>query len=369
MDKEITVPPEFLQYEKRVFDQGELLNISKALTSNLDLRSLIETILSISLTHSQTFKVGIYLHPELDSEDFQLYDTSIGFEVDSPKKFNLSKDSDLIRLLGTVKRSIKLAEVKQEIASTSQNKKIIEQLASLSEDLLLIPLKHSGTVNGFLVLGPKTSGDEYTATECRFLADLASIASIAVENARLYEMATVDMKTKLRMHHFFMSRLKEEMQISRATGKPLSMYMADIDHFKPFNDTYGHQLGDIVLQEVARIIMKNCRATDVAARYGGEEFAVIMPGARLTDTVKQAERTRKAIEKLSIENPTSKGEKLNVTTSFGIAQFNPQTDETPEIFIERCDQALYKAKKAGRNCIEAASLHSTLMARDTIGAE
>ncbi|RME93316.1 MAG: sensor domain-containing diguanylate cyclase [Candidatus Hydrogenedentota bacterium] len=355
-ENEITVPLEYFQYESRIFALQELLTISKALTSNLDSRSLIETILSISLTHSQTFKVGIYLSPQLDSNFFQLYDTSIGFDVNHPEQFRLAKESDFIRYLENIEKTTTLTEAKKAIPNTPENNAIFEKLSSLSDELLLVPLKKSGDINGLLILGPKSSGGQYTASECAFLANLASIASIAVENAKLYEMATVDMKTKLRMHHYFMARLREEMRDASKSDKPLSMLMLDIDHFKKFNDTYGHQLGDVVLQQVAAVLMRNCRSTDVPARYGGEEFAVLMPGARLTDTVKQAERTRKAIENMEIENPQDPNHPLHVTVSIGIAQFYPDLDTTPEHFIERCDQALYKAKQAGRNRIEAATV-------------
>ena len=196
----------------------------------------------------------------------------------------------------------------------------VVQLSRLSDRLLLIPLKAKGRINGILIMGPKSDGEEYLAEEKAFLSDLASLAAIAVENARLYELATVDMMTKLKIHHFFQTRLREEMELARETGQPLSLLLTDIDHFKKFNDTYGHQIGDLVLKEVAKVLITAAKGKDLAARYGGEEFSLIAPGRDLETALAIAEKYRERIEKLNVKNPTDKGDKiLKVTVSVGVA--------------------------------------------------
>ena len=106
---------------------------------------------------------------------------------------------------------------------------------------------------------------------------MANQAAVVIEKARLYNLATIDGLTGLVVRRHFQAKIEEEFRRARRYDKPLSYLMTDIDHFKKFNDTYGHQTGDMVLREVAKIVIKSVRDTDIAARYGGEEFAVILP--------------------------------------------------------------------------------------------
>ena len=146
---------------------------------------------------------------------------------------------------------------------------------------------------------------------------------------------------------------KRLIEIARETGQPLSLLLTDIDHFKKFNDTYGHQIGDLVLKEVAKVLISTAKGKDIAARYGGEEFAMIAPGRNLEAARVVAEKYRERIEKLTVKNPSNKGEKqLKVTVSVGVATFDPGADHENKHLIERTDQALYAAKHAGRNRVE-----------------
>ena len=150
----------------------------------------------------------------------------------------------------------------------------------------------------------------------------------------------------------FDRRLKEEISISKRHGLPLSMLMLDIDHFKSINDTYGHQVGDLVLKTLSQVILKVVRETDVVARYGGEEIAVVLPMTPVNSAANLAERLRKTIEKSIMvppdENEGSKA--LTVTVSIGVAGLDERANES-HLLIENTDKALYKAKKMGRNRI------------------
>lgn len=359
VDSEFEFSAGIEQYEKKIYDQRQLIQISKALNSNLDLNSLIESILNISLAQGQTLQVGIYLNPEINNRDFYLHENSIGFDLSDGLEYKLSYKGELVKLLGESDQAYTLkaiAEVEQ--LKEVQPDKELKQLKTLNDDLLIIPLRSKGCINGIIVLGPKTDGTDHSSSEQAFLADLASIAAIAVENARLYEMATVDMMTKLKIYHYFKTRLIDEIELAKLSGRPLSLYITDIDHFKAFNDTYGHQTGNIVLGEVANQLIKNSRSVDIASRYGGEEFAVILPNTSLKEAQRQAERARKSVEEMIIKNPnlgTSDSE-LKVTISAGVAQFNPVSDENIALLIEKCDRALYRAKDGGRNRTEIASI-------------
>ncbi len=358
----LTQPDTFIEhYERKIHSQKQLIELSKALNSNLDLRSLIDSILNVSIAQSRCLQAGVYLVPEIDHHDLVLNENVVGFEIDDPANFVIPYKSDIVKLLSEYPTLLTLAELKNIAAATDHSslaqvsyRDAIKQLSKLNESLLLVPLKAKGRINGILVMGPKSDGEAYLAEEKAFLSDLASLAAIAVENARLYELATVDMMMKLKIHHFFQTRLREEMELARETGQPLALLLTDIDHFKKFNDTYGHQIGDLVLKEVAKVLINSARGKDLAARYGGEEFALIAPGRDLNAALGIAEKYRERIEKLSVKNPTDKGHKiLKVTVSVGVAVFDPKADADNKYLIERTDQALYAAKHAGRNRVES----------------
>ncbi len=137
--------------------------------------------------------------------------------------------------------------------------------------------------------------------------------------------------------------------LSRASenGTAFTFVMIDIDEFKPVNDTYGHQVGDEILQQIAEILRNSVRATDLVARYGGEEFAVCLPRAGMEEGVQIAERIRKAIEEHKFKVSHEVGE-LNCTISLGISEYDPSKDNLSEL-ISRADEALYKSKTSGRN--------------------
>lgn len=142
-------------------------------------------------------------------------------------------------------------------------------------------------------------------------------------------------------------RLADGIADCKENGTVLSLLMLDIDFFKKFNDTYGHQLGDEVLKLVARTFVESIKGQDTAARYGGEEFVIILPRTQLEDAMTVAEQVRKSMADKVIVNRRT-GEKLGaVTLSIGTAAFRP--GETPESLLRRADEALYAAKRSGRN--------------------
>jgi diguanylate cyclase (GGDEF)-like protein len=160
----------------------------------------------------------------------------------------------------------------------------------------------------------------------------------------LIEYAHIDPLTGLPNRRALMDRLQMEWARRQRQGGDLSFIMADIDCFKRINDTYGHSLGDKVLQEVAKTIAGQCRQSDLPARYGGEEFAIVVPDETVSAAVHLAERCRREIENVNLP---AKGEPLRPTASFGVA--GAAEVSSPELLVERADQAMYQAKAAGRN--------------------
>lgn len=179
---------------------------------------------------------------------------------------------------------------------------------------------------------------------------LRSFAAPYLDNSilhkRISDLAAIDELTGILNRRFGMHRLKEEFSRSTRHGVPISAVMMDIDHFKDFNDTFGHNAGDVVLKMVAETIEKNIRMEDTVCRYGGEEFLVGLAGAGMNDSALIIERIRRAIETNHI---TWGGKNLNVKISSGIATYPVVRASVCEELITAADKALYAAKEFGRN--------------------
>jgi diguanylate cyclase (GGDEF)-like protein len=181
----------------------------------------------------------------------------------------------------------------------------------------------------------------------RQLVQLTGMA-IATLNLRtkLENQSIRDSLTGLFNRHFMQISLERELARASRRKQTLSVYMLDLDHFKRFNDTYGHGAGDAVLKSVADIFKNSVRAEDIACRYGGEEFTIILPDVTSTVAYERAESIRRAVSALRI--PLA-GETLSeFSVSIGVALY-PQDGESAELLLSRADQALYRAKRAGRD--------------------
>ena len=160
-------------------------------------------------------------------------------------------------------------------------------------------------------------------------------------------LAMTDQLTGLYNRHYMDAHLQNMVQQSLSNGKPLSALLMDMDHFKHVNDTYGHNVGDEVLKQLADVIISTVRSSDLAARYGGEEFVVLLPETDFNAAYELGERIRRNIEATAFQVSHEIGT-LHKTTSVGVAAFNVAGD-TGEELIKRADEGLYAAKEAGRN--------------------
>jgi len=216
------------------------------------------------------------------------------------------------------------------------------------QSLRVLPLKTGEEVLGALVLGSRRAA-AFGRDAVRQLEVIAMQAAGALLRARLFEqterLATSDGLTGLANHRTFQARLDEQLALAHRYGKPLSVVLIDVDHFKAVNDTYGHPVGDVVLQGAARILAKEARGTDLVARYGGEEFAVVMPETDLDGARVIAERIRARVSEATF--PTELGP-LRITVSLGVASF-PACGRTKARLVEAADACLYQAKRGGRN--------------------
>ena len=196
-------------------------------------------------------------------------------------------------------------------------------------------------------------GEQFDAEERMTAAALAGQAVVALENARLHRIverqALVDGLTGLANRRQADESLATELTRAERLGGPVALILADVDDFKTVNDKYGHPTGDIVLRDLAQTLWETVREIDIAARWGGEEFAVILPGTDLEGAAQVAERIRVTLAERMIVS--ADGVPLTVTASFGVAAASAPS--TPEQLIDAADGALYRAKRAGKDCVYA----------------
>ena len=211
---------------------------------------------------------------------------------------------------------------------------------------LVVPLLVKGRAIGALSAQSCTI-NAYSIDDQEMLELLAAHAAIAIENARLFaevqQLATHDSLTGVYNRHHFFLLSKSEVERARRYNIPLSLIILDIDNFKQVNDTFGHAMGDQVLQTVAQRCRSHLRDADLMGRYGGEEFVILLPLTDIDDSQGVAERLRQDIETANLE--TGRG---TLTISLGVAVWD-ETCKNAEALLERADQALYMAKNAGKN--------------------
>ncbi|MEE8057006.1 MAG: sensor domain-containing diguanylate cyclase [Pseudomonadales bacterium] len=238
----------------------------------------------------------------------------------------------------------------------------------------LLPLVRHGVLVGGLHFGAKGpqrfTGDKSTD----FIAHLASIVSVCLENVvnqeRLHRLSMYDVLTQVKNRRAFHQALDNEVSRAARSGDPLSLLFVDLDYFKQVNDTYGHPMGDKVLKEVAQYINEMLRKTDHVCRYGGEEFALVLPNCGQQRAMEIAERIRQQISELvvayDVDSDTENTDGLtevSVTLSMGVCCWIPMDGLDDEIehdiareLVACSDRGVYQSKAAGRNCIHYVDL-------------
>jgi diguanylate cyclase (GGDEF)-like protein len=191
------------------------------------------------------------------------------------------------------------------------------------------------------------------ALAAAFAARLARPLAQAVGDvARLTRQVQTDSLTSLANRRGLSERLDAELARAHENGTSVSFVIADIDDFKAVNDGYGHQTGDHIIRAVAEALASSVRELDLPARYGGEEFAVILPGSRLADARRTAERMRRAVSEIEVPGPN--GQTARVTMSFGVSEF--PTYGGVEALVAAADAALYQAKRGGKDQVATATV-------------
>ncbi len=219
----------------------------------------------------------------------------------------------------------------------------------------VVPLRGKNHVIGVLLIDNVTTKKEIRETDVRRLMMLANHAGLALENAKTFNEVVItaqqDSLTKLWNHGHFLRLLDESLKEAGLAKKPLSLIIMDVDDFKTYNDTYGHQAGDKALEDISSISKNVVRRIDHLARYGGEEFAAVLPGTTKEEAMKMAERLREAIEK-GTDEIRNDVPRRKVTVSVGVASY-PDDAEEQQKLVYCADGALYEAKRLGKNRVRS----------------
>ncbi len=227
------------------------------------------------------------------------------------------------------------------------------------------PLIVGGTAVG--VLGVRPEGGVLASDKRRIIETAAALLAVSIKNAQLFrevkENSVRDALTGCFTRGHALDVIDAELRRARRSQTPVSMIMFDLDHFKDVNDRHGHLCGDAVLSAIGKRMKEVLRGSDLKCRYGGEEFLVLLPETPLHGARRVAETLRKEIADRPV--PWS-GEALTITASFGLAQAQPG-EVNVQAVIARADQALYRAKDDGRNCVRIAAETTTLVADESTG--
>ena len=335
------------RYEKRLYDLQQLLEVARSLCSTLDYPTLIESILYTCMCQMRVLGAGIFVLDDFETEAYSLSNNYTGMDLDSEIDYTIPMASPLVALLNEKEKVFTVRDLQRKLPDEK-----LDQIYSLKPSLV-VPLFQKNRMNGILLLGERMDlgdGTAYNDYDIKQILSISSLASMAINNAALLERSSTDMMTRLKLKYFFFNQLTDRLDLAYAQGLPIGVIMFDIDHFKSFNDTYGHTCGDYVLTAVAKVIKNSIRSQDMASRYGGEEFTVMLPNTLKEDVLQVAERIRSSIESMEFNY---EGQKVKVTISGGVSVFdkeeNPVTNAKE--FVIQADKALYVSKTSGRNRI------------------
>lgn len=227
-----------------------------------------------------------------------------------------------------------------------------ERIEKYQGTILYLPLRTRDENMGILMVDNLLSQQIIPPEQVTILTAVAGQLGMAIKNARLFqgveELSITDGLTNLYLMRYFRQRLKEEFYRAERTHGQLSMMIMDVDHFKRFNDTYGHQVGDTILSTIAERLLANARKVDLAARYGGDEFVILLPDTAADEALLLADRLHQAISREPLT--LSDNRQVHFTVSIGVATYPTHAASTDEL-MRHADEALYWIKSHGRNRI------------------
>ncbi|MFN2350156.1 MAG: diguanylate cyclase [Thioalkalivibrio sp.] len=310
-------------------------DFSQTLASQLDLAPLCREALSVMLARTGAVGGALLVYQE------DTLECAAAYGMSNPG--GLTQRADVLQALGDLKA--RQVESPGDVLLTGGPE-------VYPRELLLLPVEAKGEPLGILVLASLTA---FTPEIFRLLDFFRQSLKLALQNAlsheRLGRIAAMDSLTGCYNRRMGMERLGEEFSRVMRGGESLGVAMFDIDHFKPVNDTWGHLAGDRILVQTARAVQQELRESDVLVRYGGEEFLVLLPGTQLAEARQVAERVRKAVSSMEISGEGPEG----ITVSIGVGTTATAGVTQPDELLQLVDEALYRAKSAGRDRVAVVS--------------
>lgn len=326
----------------------ETLEVSRILSSSLTLEIVLGTLMEKAKELLDAEASSLML---VETEKQELYFHTVrGDKSDAVKKIRLKLGEGIAGWVALEGKPVLVADASDD----PRFYKKADQISQfVTRSMMCVPLKVKKKIIGTVQVLNKINNGYFDEADLRIFEILADQAAIAIENARLHELATVDAMTGLYRKDYFLARLQDEYMRAKSTGGKVAILMSDIDHFRRVNNDYGHQAGDAALVELARVILETVQdlnEDDIAGRYGGEEFCVLLPDSGPERALEVGELIRKNIEARPIQ---IEGNEVFITISVGVSAIpdNAGSVTEAEDMIKLADEALYICKDSGRNCV------------------
>ena len=348
-DKAELITQQNRDLDRKVFETTTLYKISHMMSEvGFDIDKLLDIIIEKSLEAAKATKGSLMLLDDsqeyLEVQRVILWDESI----DRPVPIENFKKNIKIKpgegIAGKVLVTGEMLIINQP--ENDPNFKQFEDSERFIQNICCIPLKVNNITFGVINIVDKVDGSPFEKRDTDLLMAMVNQAAIVLDNTKLFKLAITDGLTGLYLVRHFKNKLANEEKRAKRYNKIFSILFFDIDHFKKFNDTYGHHIGDEVLKQVAAIFKNSLRdGIDIAARYGGEEMIALLPETDIKGAYIVAERLRNAVADHEF---TGYKTSLHVTISIGISEF-PSSDTDSLELIRKADTALYQSKEGGRN--------------------
>ena len=333
------------QFEERATQLAELYELSKTMGACLDFEGILKIMRGAVCKTFEFTRGFLILKRDKESKGFDFIHYFDSGEVVNAGIETVQNDAVI-----EIVTSGKPIQISDDIEKKRFN------LPPKVDSFIGVPLILSGVMVGVTGLenftlrhrgmyGKQVSPGEIMGVFSIFTAQFV----LQMQKVTLYEeverLSIIDGLTQTALRRYFLQRFEEELKRSRHHSLPLSALMIDIDHFKSYNDRYGHLVGDAVLEEIAKILIDGVRDVDIVSRYGGEEFCIMLPDTDKEGAYKVAERIRWLVENSHFK---TYDEETSVTISIGVSSFPVDADGVEKL-IDNADSALLKAKEAGRN--------------------
>ncbi|PNU19803.1 hypothetical protein C2E25_10865 [Geothermobacter hydrogeniphilus] len=325
-------------------EMSGLFQLNRAMTSTLDLGILFDRMMGVlkDLIHCDRMVLFTY---NAGSEELLVRKTH-GIDPELLQGMTFRLDEGITGKAALTQRLLSIPDLKNEKRNLGYKGK-----SHSGGSMVSVPLVVKKRLSGVLNLH-KIETDAFSESDINLVQAVANQAAIAIENSQLYEQArslsNTDELTGLANRRHFQMILKREVAQAQRYHSHFSLIMADIDHFKAFNDTHGHLRGDIVLKKVADILLQNTRGIDLVGRFGGEEFIVLLPKTDKHGAEAAAEKLRSCVMNDSFPGEEESQPEGTLTLSLGIAEYPNDSKDIYEL-LDLADRALYRAKEEGRN--------------------